>query len=119
MAENIDSPTYRARLVDDEGNPIAPAEPPVESAPDLTGKMITLRCAVSELYQGTACVVFPTPAGSAIGVWTGQKAKVAQVIEVEVRVVKGDDPGSLELEVENAVGDVQALTVDRHRVEMV
>ena len=108
-----DSPTWRERRVDDEGNPVPPLPPVLDPVEDLTGHTVRLEGKVRELLQGTACVVFPMPPGSAIGIWTSQKAKVGDAIQVTAFVTKGSDPNSLEVEIETKSGEKQPAVLAR------
>jgi len=113
-----DSPTWRERRVDDEERPLAPLPPVDDPVEDLTGHTVRLEGKVRELLQGTACVVFPTPTGSAMGFWTSQKAKVGDVIEVVALVTKGDDPDSLEVEIETASKEKQPAVLARRALKV-
>jgi len=113
-----DSPTWRERRVDDEENPVPPLPPIVDPVEDLTGHTVRLEAKVRELLQGTACVVFPTPTGSAIGLWTSQKAKVGDTIEVVAFVTKGDQADALEVEIETASKQTQPAVLARRALKV-
>lgn len=93
MADERDirnDPTYIARRVNAKGDPIPPAEKPVDDQVlEQVGQKVRVSGTVEGFYEGGAVVQFPVIGGGAIGVATNiQDAKLGTRLTLEVQVME-------------------------------
>jgi len=93
MADERDirnDPTYIARRVNAKGEPIPPAEKPVDDQVlEQVGQKIRVSGTVEGFYEGGAVVRFPVIGGGAIGVATNiQDAKLGSMVTIDAEVVE-------------------------------